>query len=425
MNMLYLAWKNIIKNPLNLILSIILFGLGIGLISFLLLINTQLKEKFDKNLADIDLVVGAKGSPLQLILCSMYHIDNPTGNVKISNAAPLLKPGHPLIKTAIPLSLGDNYKAYRIVGTNHDILKLYGAELKEGELWQKDFEVTIGSDVASETGLTLGSRFVSSHGFTDDEDLAHDHAAFVVTGIMGETGSVIDQLILTNTASIWKVHEHENTEEEHNENHESHAALDKGHQHDNSNADLLNHQDKEITSILIQYKNRKNFQALNFGRNINENTEMQAASPAIEINRLYNMIGIGTDAIQWLAILIAVVSALSIFISLFKSMRERRYELALIRVMGAGRFRLFLLIILEGIILALIGFVVGMLISHAGMEIMAGYLKSGFRYSFTGMRWLREEWLLLGVSLILGLVAAIIPALQAARTEINKTLSAG
>ncbi|MBK8349487.1 MAG: ABC transporter permease [Saprospiraceae bacterium] len=430
MSIIQLAWRNIIKNPLNLLMSIILFGLGVGLISFLLLFNTQLKDKFDKNLADIDLVVGAKGSPLQMILCNMYHIDNPTGNISIKNATPLLKNTHPLIKKAIPLSLGDNYKSYRIVGTNHEILQIYGAVLKEGTLWSKDFEVTIGQTVADETGLKIGDKFSSAHGFNDDADLAHDHSAFIVTGILGGTGSVIDQLILTNTASIWLVHEHEESEPEKEdqtsdspEAHDHHHDATAEHNHDNSNEDLINHPEQEITSVLVQYKNRTNFQALNFGRNINENTEMQAASPAIEINRLYSMIGVGTDALQSLAILIALVSALSIFISLFKSMRERRYELALIRVLGAGRTKVFALIILEGLILALIGFLIGTALSHIGMELIANYLKKDFRYSFTGWKFLNVEWVVLGVSLFLGLVAAIIPAIQAARTDINKTLS--
>ena len=438
MSIIQLAWRNIIKNPLNLLMSIILFGLGVGLISFLLLFNHQLKDKFDKNLADIDLVVGAKGSPLQMILCNMYHIDNPTGNIPIKNAAPLLKDLHPLIKKAVPLSLGDNFKTYRIVGTNHDFVSLYDAKLSSGQLWTKDFEVTIGQAVADDTGLKLGDKFVSSHGFNSD-DHAHDESSFVVVGILAGTGTVIDQLIMTNTASIWLVHAghgEENTDNEanhtHSESEHDHGAHDHAehdhsaeddHTHDNSNADLLHHLDQEITSVLIQYKNRTNFQALNFGRNINENTEMQAASPAIEINRLYNMIGIGTDALRWLAILIAVVSALSIFISLYKSMRERKYELAIIRVLGAGRWKVFLLIIFEGLILAFIGFVIGTLLSHTGMHFMATYLKQDFRYSFTGWKFLDEEWFILGVSIILGLVAALIPAIQAANTDINKTLS--
>lgn len=421
-----LAWRNVITNPLNLVLNIILFGLGVGLISFLLLFNEQLKDKFDKNLAEIDLVVGAKGSPLQMILCSMYHIDNPTGNIPIKNAAPVLRPNHPLIKKAIPLSLGDNYKGYRIVGTNHDMIELYGGKLESGTLYKEVMEVTIGKAVAEETNLKIGDKFSSAHGFEDDVDLTHDHVSFKVTGILAGTGSVLDQLILTNTASVWAVHEHHG---EHDggevHDHVAHEGTDDhaGHLHDNSNTDLLQHPDQEITSVLVQYKNRTNFQALNFGRNINENTEMQAASPAIEINRLYSMIGVGTDTLKSLAILIAIVSALSIFISLYRSMKDRKYELALLRVMGASRVKIFMLIILEGLMLAAIGYVFGSLISHLSMEWMAVYLKSDFRYSFSGWVFLNEEWVLLGISLFIGFIAAVIPAIQAARSDIHQILS--
>jgi putative ABC transport system permease protein len=431
MNNFTLAWRNIINHPLNLLMSIILFGLGVGLISFLLQFNDQLNDKFSKNLAEVDLVVGAKGSPLQMILCNMYHIDNPTGNLSIKTAAPLLRDLHPLIKKAIPLSLGDNYKSYRIVGTNHDFLGLYQATIKDGSLWQNNFDVTIGSTVATELHLKIGDKFVSSHGFTED-DHVHDNASFVVKGILQGTGTVVDQLILTNTASIWKVHEHEAAESEEKPigQDTTSVKITKEQQTEakndvlgNSNADLLGHPDQEITSVLVQYKSRTNFQALNFGRNINENTDMQAASPAIEMNRLYNMIGVGTDALKGLAILIALVSAFSIFISLLKSMRARKYELALLRVMGAARTTLFSLIIIEGLFLGIIGFVVGTILSHGFMELLAVYLKADFRYSFTGWKFLNEEWWILLISLLLGFIAAIIPAIQAARTDINKTLS--
>lgn len=421
MDILKLAWKNIIHHPLNLIMSVVLFGLGVGLISFILLFNAQLKDKFDKNLAGIDLVVGAKGSPLQLILCNMYHIDNPTGNISIQEAAPLLRDLHPLIDTAIPLSLGDNYQRYRIVGTNHDFAGLYSGVLAEGKLWEEDFEVTIGQNVSAEAGLKIGDTFSSAHGLGDDEHV-HDEVLFKVVGIFEETGSVLDQLILTNTASVWLVHDHGHDEEEdHNE-----EASPQENDTDivrNSNADLLRHPENDITSILIKYKSKKNFQALNFGRNINDNTEMQAASPAIEINRLYNMIGLGTDMLRYLAWLIAFVSALSIFISLLKSMRERRYELAIMRVLGASRTKVFGLIVLEGLILAFVGYIIGSILSHVGMEWASDYLKADFRYNFTGWIFLKEEWWILAMSLGLGILAALIPAAQAARTDINKTLT--
>ncbi|MEZ4909500.1 MAG: ABC transporter permease [Saprospiraceae bacterium] len=431
MKMIALAWRNIITKPLNLFLTLVLFGLGVGLITFLLLFNHQLKDKFDRNLADLDLVIGAKGSPLQLILCNMFHIDNPTGNISIKSASPLLRENHPLIAKSVPLSLGDNYKSYRIVGTNHGILDLYHAQIDKGKFWEKDSEVTLGASVALYLNLKLGDTFISSHGFTSDVDMTHDHLPFLVVGIMKPSGTVLDQLILTTTSTIWNVHDHQNdadSDDMHDHDllsgrDDDHSDHDHDHMHDNSNTDLLSHPDKEITSILIQYKNKASFQALNFGRNINENTDLQAASPALEINRLYSMIGVGTDALKAIALLIGIVSALSIFVTLFRSMKERKYELAVMRVLGGSRQKIFSLILFEGIILAILGFIFGIVLAHVGMEVAAHYLKQDFRYSFTGKIWLIEEWWIFAISLLLGVTAAFIPALQAAKVDINKTLS--
>ena len=212
MNIFSLSWKNLISKPLSMALSLVLFGLGVGMVSLLLLLNKQLQDKFDKNLAGIDLVVGAKGSPLQLILSSMYHIDNPTGNVSIKEIRPFLNPKHPLIKKAVPLSMGDSYKGHRIVGTTPDFLGLYEAKVAKGALWKNDFEVTIGASIAKDLNLKLNDQFHSSHGFIMDDHLVHDDAQqFKVTGILAPSGSVIDQLILTNTQSIWKVHDHDHS----------------------------------------------------------------------------------------------------------------------------------------------------------------------------------------------------------------------
>ena len=188
MNILKLAWKNIIHNPLSLLLNLLLLTLGIGLINFILLLDDQLKDKFDKNLANIDLVIGAKGSPLQLILSSMYHIDAPTGNISIKEAKPFLREGHPLIKKSIPLSMGDNYKSYRIIGTDYSILDLYNAKISEGKKWNSTFEVTAGAEVADKLNLKIGSKFKSSHGFNDDADLEHEEGTFVIVGILAPTG---------------------------------------------------------------------------------------------------------------------------------------------------------------------------------------------------------------------------------------------
>jgi len=445
MNLFKLAWKNITHNPLSLLLNMVLLTLGIGLISFILSVNTQLKDKFEKNLADIDLVIGAKGSPLQLILSSMYHIDAPTGNISIDEAKPFLREGHPLIKRSVPLSMGDSYKGYRIVGTDHSILELYDAKASEGRLWSNLLEVTIGSVVASNLDLGLGAKFQSSHGFNDDEDLEHEHGTFVVVGILEPTGSVIDQLILCNTESVWEVHDHHEEAEsakEEDHSHDDHEEHDHEHEHDHaghahseyehdnhdhrndmSRSHLLEHGEKEITSILVQYTSKTNFQALSMPRNINENTDLQAASPAYEINRLYDMMGTGTRALQLIAVLIAIVSAISIFVSLLNSLKQRKYELSLMRVLGGKARTLLSLILLEGIIMSLLGFVLGILASQLSMAAMAGSLADRYNYEFSSWQWHGSEWYLLAASVGIGFLAAVLPALMAYNTDIHENLS--
>ena len=453
MNPLKLSWKNQINKPLSMLLSLILFALGVGLISILLLLNKQLQEKFTKNLAGIDLVVGAKGSPLQMILCNMYHIDAPTGNIPIKAARPFMNPKHPLIKLAVPLSLGDSYKAYRIVGTTHEYVdSIFAGKVAEGRLWSADFDVTIGATVARSLQLKLGDTFHSSHGLVDDDINVHDHGdGFKVVGILAPSGSVLDQLILTSPQSIWAVHDHEHEEtpstapstpaentapaqetHDHDHNHEGHDHDHAGHDHHDHHdhsaptapqKPLIEEVDKDITALLVRYRNKSNWRALNLPRNINENTDMQAANPAYEINRLYAMMGVGTDALRNLALLIILVSGLSIFIALFNSLKERKYELALMRVMGASKQKLFVMVVLEGLILAFFGYLIGIALSHLGMELLAHYMEDAYRYSFTGKTFLKEEFYLFLGALLIGFIAAILPALQAYRTDISETLT--
>jgi putative ABC transport system permease protein len=451
MTPLKLAWRNL--TDLSMLLTLTLFALGVGLTSLLLLVNKQLTDKFEKNLAGVDVVVGAKGSPLQLILCNMYHVDVPTGNISLKSARPFLNPRHPLIKKSVPLSLGDSYKTYRVVGTIPDFVDLYNGKIAEGQLWNAPMETTIGATVADKTGLKIGDTFSSNHGLTTDGD-EHDAAKFKVVGIFQPTGTVLDQLILTASESTWQVHDHEGISDSKISDSKSSTDHDADHNDYDSDAHKDDHDgndhaplqtsniqlqtvetdprtrlltadsSKQITALLLQFKAR-NVQTLNFQRNLNENTDMQAATPALEINRLFEMMGVGESALKALAGLIVVVSGLSIFIALFNSLRERRYELALLRVMGSGRERLFLLIILEGLLLSFMGFIIGIVLSHGAMQLLGKYMTDAYRYTFSGKIWLAEEWNLLIGALLIGFLAAIIPAFSAYKTDISKTLAKG
>ncbi|HUR31048.1 MAG TPA: ABC transporter permease [Saprospiraceae bacterium] len=437
MNTLSLSWKNILSNPLNTLMSVLLFALSIALITFLFLFNYQFRHGLDKNLAGIDLVIGAKGSPLQLILNSMYHIDAPTGNITLQEAAPFLNPAHPLVAHAVPLSLGDSYGAYRIVGTTPSILKLYGAEKITGEIYKDDFETLIGDVVAHKLKLNLGDEFYSTHGLMDNPDMAHDHGShFVVKGILQSTGTVLDQLILCTPQTIWKVHSHDSlstSEDEHTlseirKTNTNSAVINLDSTEikvltDSINSSLKGNPEMEITSLLLQFRNRTSIQSLNLLRNINQNTGMMAASPAYEINRLYAILGTGAEAIQYLAILIAIVAAISIFISLYTSLKSRRYEMAIMRVSGAGPGKITNMIIGEGLWIAILGIILGLASGHIGMELAGNILQKSYHYQFTGWIWHPEELYIILGAIFIGLLASIIPAIEGSRTELHSTLA--
>ena len=186
-------------------------ALGIAIISLLLLAGKQIEEKFTRNVAGIDMVVGAKGSPLQLILASIYQIDSPTGNISMEEANRLTR--SPLVKSTIPLSMGDSYEGYRIVGSNEKYLEHFQAEFETGKVFSKAMEMVVGSKVAKNLGLKVGDSFASQHGF-DKEGEMHKEQQFKVVGVLKTTNSVLDALMITPLESVWAVHEHDDDHEE-------------------------------------------------------------------------------------------------------------------------------------------------------------------------------------------------------------------
>lgn len=431
MNSTIISWKNSISNPLTTVLNIILLAFGTGIITLLLLASDQIGKKLENNSKNIDLVVGAKGSPLQLILSSIYHIDFPTGNIPLADARKLA--GNPLVAQAVPLALGDSYEGYRIVGTDTGYISLYNLKIAHGRFWKQDFEVTIGANVAREQKLAVGDTFFGAHGLTSNQDEHRDHA-YTVTGILQPQNSVADNLVLTNMASVWRMHEEHDDEDEHHEGetpeeHAEHAgaADERGHHHEGETPEehaehtgAADTAGRDITTLLIRY--RSPMAVVMFPRMVNESTNMQAASPAMESARLFSLVGVGVDTLQWFAILIIAISAISIFISLYNSLKERKYDLAVMRTMGASRIKLFTIVILEGLLVSLIGTLVGIALGHISLEVISRFQDST-QAKLNGMVFVMDEVKLLAMGLGIGLVAAVIPAIQAYRSSISTILA--
>jgi len=414
MNLLKISTNNLKDKPLTTSLSILLMALGIAIISLLLLASRQIEEKFTRNVAGIDMVVGAKGSPLQLILSSIYQIDSPTGNISMEEANRLTR--SPLVKSTIPLSMGDSYRGYRIVGSNEKYLAHFQAEFETGKVFSKALDIVVGAKVAKNLGLKVGNNFSSQHGF-DKEGNAHKEKQFKVVGILKATNSVLDQVLITPLESVWAVHDEHHEESGKGANvlkllEETQSQTDDHHSEEDS---------KEITSLLVKFRNP--VMGMMMARSINQNTTLQTATPAIEINRLFTLLGVGMDALKWIALVIIIVSGLSVFVSLYNSLKERKYEMALMLSMGASRTKLFLLLLMEGLIISVAGYVMGIFLSRFGLWIMSENVEQNFHYNFNVLSLLKEEFYLFLGALFIGLLAAAIPSLGIYNINISKTLA--
>ena len=180
-NLWGLSFRYLWSRPLAAALNLLLLTLGLGSMTFMLLVSTQIDHAFERDLAGIDAVVGAKGSPMQLILSGVFHIDVPPGNVPLAEVQALAQ--NPQVAQVIPLSLGDSFRSFRIVGTTSDYVQHYQAQFAQGALWAQPMQVVLGAQVAQATGLVLGSRFIGTHGLGEGGH-AHGDNPYTVTGVL-------------------------------------------------------------------------------------------------------------------------------------------------------------------------------------------------------------------------------------------------
>ena len=391
------AWRYLWSRPLAAALNLLLLSLGLASITFLLLVSHQLNNAFERDLAGIDVVVGAKGSPMQLILSGVLHLDVPTGNVPLAAIKALET--HPQVAKIIPISIGDSFRGYRIVGTTGEYVKHYDAKLGQGAMWTQPMQTVIGAQVAGRTGLKVGDRFAGTHGLGGGGDV-HEKTPYTVVGILASSGTVLDRLLLTATESVWKVHEAD-------------TALDEEDQ-------KILEEEREVTLALIQYKTP--LAAVTFPRFINTTTEMQAAAPALEITRLLSMVGIGTDVLRAFAGVLLLTAGLSVFIALWSAVRERRADLALLRMLGAPPRKIAGLLLVEALWLALLATVLGVAAGQGVTALMAWALQLEHSVLIGALSWPMELLVVPVLAFGVALLSSALPAWEAYRVSVFELL---
>lgn len=392
MNVISLSFRYLWSRPLAAALNLLLMTLGVASITFVLLVSDQVDRAFERDLAGIDLVVGAKGSPLQLILAGVFHIDVPPGNVSLEEVQALAQ--NPQVAQLIPLSLGDSFRGFRLVGTTPDYIRHYGATLAQGAAWSAPMQAVAGAQVARSTGLQVGDRFVGSHGLGGGGHAHGDHP-YTVRGVLAPCGCVLDRLILTATESVWQVHETATATDD-----EDRQALQA---------------EREVTLALLRYKSP--LAAVTLPRFVNASTSMQAAAPAVEITRLLRMVGVGTEVLRGFGAVLLLTAALSVFIALWNAVRERQADLAMLRMLGAPPRRLGALLLCEALWLAVLASALGLLAGHLLTAGVGWLLQAEKSLPVEGWAWVAAEAWIPVAALAVSALAALLPALGAYRVD--------
>lgn len=402
MNIVSLSLSNLKFRLSSSLFNMLILALGIATIVTLLHVSEQIDQRFERDLQGIDLVVGAKGSPIQLILSSVFHLDIPNGNIPLAEAERFK--ANPLVKSAIPVALGDNYNGFRIVGTTTEYIDHYAGKLAQGRLYNAQMEAVLGSEVAKKNMLEPGDTIVGAHGLVNSDDL-HTDFPYTIVGILQPTGTVLDRLVLTPVESVWHVHEHPDPDDP------EEVAYKKAHP------------EKEITSLLITYKSP--MAAVTLPREINKTSSMEAASPAFEMARLIKLLGVGSDTIELFAAVLMAIAATGFFVTLFNAVNDRRYDIALMRSLGATRGRIFAFVLAEGLTLGFFGTVLGIALGHGFAYGAQCWIEQTRHMQLNSIGFHHYEGYIVLVALALSMIAALIPAQLAYKVNVAKVLSRG
>ncbi len=415
MSLWRIAWTYLWSRWLTTSLTILSVALAVGLISAILTVRNETRARFAEEQQAYDLVVG-QGSPLQLVLNAVYFLDNPTGAISYSDYERLKTEEE--VVYAFPVGLGDTYRGFRIVGTVKEMFAFpwtsavtgearYPFQIADGRFFDKPMEAVLGFLAARTTGLKVGDTFVSTHGTIElaSEISGEDHSEhpYTVVGVMKPSGTSNDRAIFVDLQSVWDLHaEHDDEEGEH---------------HDEE------HEERLVTAVLLDLDSPASRYSV-MG-NVMQDYKLTAAVPIDQIQRLYNQI-LAPAVIIMVAIgyVVVVISALSILIGLYLSIIQRRRDLAIMRALGASAGDIFGAVLIEAFLVSVMGVAAGWVLGKAVAYGIGVYMEGAYGFALAGYRTSSEELGFFAVVALVGLIAGILPAWQAYRTDIARDLQA-
>ncbi|MBD1565386.1 ABC transporter permease [Vibrio sp. S12_S33] len=406
-----LAWKSVLNRKTTAILSILTVAISVILLMGVERIRTQAKSSFANTISGTDLIVGGRSGQVNLLLYSVFRIGNATNNIDWKSYQDFSQ--HRAVKWAIPISLGDSHKGFRVMGTNHSYFEnfKYGSKqpltFSQGTEFNGLFETVLGSDVAKTLGYHIGSDIIIAHGISDVGFSRHDNLPFKVVGILAPTGTPVDKTVHVSLEAIEAIHV----------GWESGAHL--GNTPSQEQLAQYNFQPKQITAMLVGLKSRIQTFALQREINNYRQEPLSAIMPGVALQELWSMMSVAEQALMAVSIFVVAAGLLGMLSSLLTSLQERRREMAILRAMGAQPKHIFALLISEATTLTFMGIVVGLIGLYALLAIAQPFIAQQYGIQITLSAISRYEWQLLAYVQLAGVIIGFIPALRAYRQSLS------
>ncbi|MGB0206317.1 MAG: ABC transporter permease [Neptuniibacter sp.] len=375
-------------------------------------IRYQVKDSFSSTVSGTDLIVGARSGQINLLLYSVFRIGNATNNISWDSYQKISQ--HPKVKWAIPLSLGDSHRGYRVLGTNSDYFRYfkYGQktplEFKEGKPFSQLFDVVIGAEVARSLGYKLGQSIVVAHGAGNAALVEHDDKPFRVVGILKPTGTPVDRTLHVSLEAIEAIHIDWKA-----------GVRLPGVSIGAVEVEEMQLQPKQITAFMLGLNSR--LSTFHIQRQINKykREPLLAILPGVALQELWQMFSIAEKALVMVSVLVAVSSLIGLLTLMLTSLNERRREMAILRSVGARPVHIFLLLTFESVIITFLSLLAGTLLYYAALILTAPYLQQSFGILLQVQNISEVQWIWLGLMLVVGSVVGIVPGYRAYRQSLS------
>lgn len=411
----FLTFKSIRNRKFTSFLCVLSITLSVTLFLGIERIRNGARDGFTNTISKTDLIIGAKGGPLQLLLYTVFHIGGAVNNIKMSTYNDIK--ADRMIEWAIPISLGDAYRGFRVIGTDENFYEHYRfrgdhkVELLEGKYPSDTFDVVLGSEVAKKFKHAVGDPIVISHGISAEAILSHDSTPFKIVGIMKPTQTPIDTGVYITLQGMEAIHFGWET------------GVPSGEKINPDRFKKENIEITQLTSFMVKLKSR--IAVLRMRRNIDQyaNEPIMAIIPALSLQEMWETIGYVEQILFLVSLCVLLVGVMSILISLYTSINERRREMAILRSLGASARHIFFLLLYESSILVLLGCIFGVASMYGLLYFVSPWLESNFSVYLPIEGLSKTEWMYLAGIFVVGTMAGLIPAIKAYMNSLQDGLT--